>query len=289
VFASRGWVSFAWLALTAAITIGMWSDYRTEGWSGAWAWAPLDRRWLPVWLALSALLHTVTVSRLEREFRTLHRGLCAAAGPLAAWAAFPAGSSTAGLLGATSAALAFALVIVLRVALRRRLQPRVPLRSERLGMHAAHVGMLLVLAPLAALGWRERAQAVLRSGQSATLPTRSGGEYRFTYLAVSHYPAANRIVTRAVLDVRRDGRRVGRLAPEQVQIIDVFGNASFNPVTRSAILRRLGADVHATLIGVAGDEVTIGLAVDPLIVWLWIGAGLLLLGGAALLWSGDGV
>jgi cytochrome c biogenesis factor len=160
-------------------------------------------------------------------------------------------------------------------------------RSHRAATYLGHVGAGLVVVVLAAQSRGTSREVGLSPGQSATVPLWRGGALTFTYLAASRYPADNRIVAGALIEVRNGERRRGRLAPTQNQLVDIFGNDRSAPVGRAAVLSGIGEDAYAALVSVTGaaDVAVLRLAVHPLITWLWVGILLTMAGGVLTLRS----
>ena len=133
-----------------------------------------------------------------------------------------------------------------------------------------HLGVVMIAVAFAASSsYSERGEFRLSPGDEARL-----GGHRFELLGVREqlYPNRNEIRAR----VRIDGGDVYAPALQE------FPNATQAIGTPSV---RTGAreDVYLTLVSVPGDgsdEVVIGVIIRPLIVWLWIGGGLMALGSA---------
>ena len=47
---TRRWALFAWAFLTIGILLGGWWSYEVLGWSGVWAWDPVENASLLPWL-----------------------------------------------------------------------------------------------------------------------------------------------------------------------------------------------------------------------------------------------
>jgi cytochrome c biogenesis factor len=268
--ATGTWPLVAWTALALAITLGLWWAYRRSGWNADWIQDPVRNQALPAWLLMGAALHA-------RDAR-VSLAVSLAAGVLAVWGMFVRGSFAVELGAVAIAAVALiATVVTAPSALTR---PRL----------AAYVGALLVGVGLAAQAFGTRVERHVAPGQSVTLEARVGNDVTVTYLAASRYPVANSIVSRALLEVRRGDRVIGRLGPEQRQMIDIFGNDSFSPVGRASVLHRVSGDIYATLLGVSGanDTAVVRLAINPLVPWIWIGCALVVLAGVTALVTRDG-
>jgi len=83
------------------------------------------------------------------------------------------------------------------------------------------------------------------------------------------------------LGVYRDNKRIATLVPEK--------NFHWNVeqwVTEVAIRTSLKEDLYVILAGFDAEDgsATFQILINPLVVWLWIGGGLLLLGTAVAIW-----
>ena len=58
---TRRWALFAWAFLTIGILLGGWWSYEVLGWSGVWAWDPVENASFLPWLTATAYLHSVLV------------------------------------------------------------------------------------------------------------------------------------------------------------------------------------------------------------------------------------
>jgi len=85
------------------------------------------------------------------------------------------------------------------------------------------------------------------------------------------------------LGVYRDNKRIATLVPEK--------NFHWNVeqwVTEVAIRTSLKEDLYVILTALAQDgSASFQILITPLVVWLWIGGGLLLLGTAVAIWPED--
>ncbi|ERF87952.1 hypothetical protein SEEHRA23_21860 [Salmonella enterica subsp. enterica serovar Heidelberg str. SARA33] len=66
---ARPWTLAAWVFLTLGIVLGSAWAYYELGWGGWWFWDPVENASLLPWLAASALLHSLYVSRQRGGFR----------------------------------------------------------------------------------------------------------------------------------------------------------------------------------------------------------------------------
>ena len=114
--------------------------------------------------------------------------------------------------------------------------------------------------------------------------------YTFTHLGISQYNALNRQVTAALLDVRRDGKEIGRLRTEKRQHVDALGNRTFEPSTEVGIMSGLRVDLYVVLAGLVNgtEQAVFRFTINPLVWWVWFGGFVLVIGGLIVLWPGGG-
>jgi cytochrome c-type biogenesis protein CcmF len=139
------------------------------------------------------------------------------------------------------------------------------------GGMVVHLGVVVIAVALAAAtSFGHRSEVTLRPGQFA-----STDGHRITFEGLTQIRTPARTATEALVLV--DGR--GPLRPAVSQ----YGQNT-EAVGTPAIDSSLEDDVYLTLDALpakAGGSVTIGVTVQPLVVWLW-GGGLLLVLGSAL-------
>ena len=66
---TRRWTLYAWAFLTIGIILGSWWSYEVLGWSGVWAWDPVENASLLPWLTGTAYLHSVLVQERRGMLR----------------------------------------------------------------------------------------------------------------------------------------------------------------------------------------------------------------------------
>ncbi len=142
------------------------------------------------------------------------------------------------------------------------------------GGMVVHIGVVVVAAAFAASSsFSEGREYRLAPGQSASL---SG--HTVTYLDTSTVQEANKTVTRA--RVRIDG------GPVYTPALNQFPFAT-QAIGTPSVKTGLFEDVYLTLVAPpapGSDTAVIGVRVQPLIVWLWIGGGIMALGTALAAW-----
>ncbi|HVM08622.1 MAG TPA: heme lyase CcmF/NrfE family subunit [Acidimicrobiales bacterium] len=131
-----------------------------------------------------------------------------------------------------------------------------------------HLGVIMIAIGFAsATAYGERAEARLAPGESATL-----AGHRITYVGrdIVQYPNRRAIEAK----VRIDG---GQIYRPTLSTYPFVGQAIGTPSVRTGITE----DVYLTLIDAprnAEDAAVIGVARQPMVVWLWIGGGTMALG-----------
>ncbi len=72
---TRRWALFAWGFLTVGIILGGWWSYEVLGWSGVWAWDPVENASFLPWLTGTAYLHSVLVQERRGMLRVWNLSL----------------------------------------------------------------------------------------------------------------------------------------------------------------------------------------------------------------------
>jgi cytochrome c-type biogenesis protein CcmF len=75
LLATRRWTLFAWGFLTIGIILGGWWSYEVLGWSGVWAWDPVENASLLPWLTATAYIHSVLVQERRGMLRVWNLSL----------------------------------------------------------------------------------------------------------------------------------------------------------------------------------------------------------------------
>ena len=68
---TRRWALFSWAFLTIGILLGGWWSYEVLGWSGVWAWDPVENASLLPWLTGTAYIHSVLVQERRGMLRVV--------------------------------------------------------------------------------------------------------------------------------------------------------------------------------------------------------------------------
>jgi cytochrome c-type biogenesis protein CcmF len=75
---TRRWALFSWGFLTLGILLGGWWSYEVLGWSGVWAWDPVENASLLPWLTGTAYIHSVLVQQRRGMLRVWNLSLLVA-------------------------------------------------------------------------------------------------------------------------------------------------------------------------------------------------------------------
>lgn len=65
----RRWSLLSWFFLTVGIVLGMWWAYVELGWSGYWAWDPVENASFLPWLTTTAFLHSIMIQEKRGMLR----------------------------------------------------------------------------------------------------------------------------------------------------------------------------------------------------------------------------
>jgi cytochrome c-type biogenesis protein CcmF len=134
-----------------------------------------------------------------------------------------------------------------------------------------HFGVVLIAVTLAvSSSYGANQELRLRRGESATV---SG--YTLTYLRTREARSAQKTTISADVRIRRGDRDLGVYAPA----VSTFPNSTEGIGTPS-VRTGLTEDVYLTLVSSPNDggRITLGVRVNPMILWLWVGGGVIALG-----------
>lgn len=148
--------------------------------------------------------------------------------------------------------------------------------KPRYGGYIVHLGVIIMAIGIAASAFgKVETEAVLTRGQSVQVKN-----YVLTYEGLSSFPTSSREVVTAGITVRDTaGRKIDSMAPAKT-----FHENHDQPVTEVAIRTTLLEDLYVILMGWENDTATFKVLVNPMVVWLWIGGGIVLLGTAVAFW-----
>ncbi|MFC2006028.1 heme lyase CcmF/NrfE family subunit [Chloroflexota bacterium] len=146
----------------------------------------------------------------------------------------------------------------------------------RYGGYLVHIGILLIAIGIIGSSFYDvEKEAVLASGESLSI-----NNYTLTYENMDHYETQTELTVSATLSVYKEGKLLGNLTPEKY-----FHQNYEQPVTEVAIRSTPLEDLYVILIGWnENGAATFRVLVNPLIIWIWIGGLVLVLGGLIAFW-----
>ena len=146
-------------------------------------------------------------------------------------------------------------------------------RPSLYGGLVVHMGVVVVAVALAAsAGSLSRAEVRLARGESATVEG-----VKVTFLDLDRSVDARKSTITANVRVVDHGRDLGVYAPA-ISSYPNFNGGIGTPSVHTGLVR----DVYLTLVSSGADDgrVTIGVAVNPMVMWLWFGGGVMAVGTA---------
>jgi cytochrome c-type biogenesis protein CcmF len=148
--------------------------------------------------------------------------------------------------------------------------------KRRYGGYIIHFGVILmVLGITGATVYKVEKEGSLSQGQTLTV-----NQYTVGYDGLTSWKESHREVVAATLSVYDGTRKVATLKPEKS-----FHKDQQEPTTEVAILTTFKEDLYAILAGWDGKGTAhFKFLVNPLVIWLWIGGGVITLGAIMCMW-----
>jgi cytochrome c-type biogenesis protein CcmF len=150
---------------------------------------------------------------------------------------------------------------------------------RRYGGYIIHLGVVLMAIGIIGLEvFQTETQGTIPQGESIQL-----GDYTVTYQSLAIFDTADgREVARAVLDVSKNGERVGQLYPRR----DYFFESQ-QPMTIPGVRSTMEDDLYVILVDwmpVSTQGATFKVYHNPLVNWLWLGGLIFILGTLVAAW-----
>ena len=150
---------------------------------------------------------------------------------------------------------------------------------RRYGGFTIHLGVVLMAFGIIGIElFQSETQATLAYGEQLSI-----GSYQLRYDSLVEFPASDgRVITRATLNVSRDGRLVTQLFPRR----DFFTDSQ-QPMTIPAVYSTLADDLYVLLVGwepAGAGGATFKVYVNPLVNWLWAGGLVFIIGTLVATW-----
>ncbi len=151
---------------------------------------------------------------------------------------------------------------------------------RRYGGYLVHLSIVIItMGVIGSSLYQTEYQVALAEGETVTVK-----DYTLKHegLVTESAPDKHRFTT--VMSVYRAGRKIATLMPEKNLY---WKNEQW--LTEVAIRTSLKEDLYVILAGFSVDDgsATFQILINPLVVWLWIGGGLLLVGATVALWPED--
>ncbi len=140
--------------------------------------------------------------------------------------------------------------------------------KRRYGGHIIHFGVVLLFMAISGSAFNMEKKVSLNKGESFKIK-----QYSLRYDALSEYPTSSRQRAVAMLTVFNDNHKVGVLSPEKS-----LYSGQKQPTTEVAIHSNLKEDLYVILASYDKNWATFKVLINPLVVWLWIGGGIMAFG-----------
>ncbi len=143
---------------------------------------------------------------------------------------------------------------------------------SRYGGYLVHLGIILItVAVVSSSVYKQELQIVLKPGETARI-----GAYTLTFKGASKREEQGVTTILAPLEASRAGGQPEMIYPEK-RIYPGFEN---QPTTGVAIKSSLSEDLYVVFNGLGDDGlVSFYIFLNPMVTWLWLGGGVLLVGG----------
>jgi cytochrome c-type biogenesis protein CcmF len=139
------------------------------------------------------------------------------------------------------------------------------------GMSLAHAGLAIaIIGMTGSIAWKQERVQVLHIGEALTL-----GDITYHLDDVRNVAVDNYLAQRATFTVLRDGATLTTLSPERRQYL-----VPAPATTESAIHSAWDKDLYVVIGEPDGKGGwTVRIYHEPLVIWIWLGGGLMALGG----------
>jgi cytochrome c-type biogenesis protein CcmF len=148
---------------------------------------------------------------------------------------------------------------------------------RRTGGYINHIGVIMIAASVTgSSAYKQQKEVVLKPGESVQVE-----EYKLTYVEDKEEKQPHRSSRLAVISVERNDSDLGLLMP-RLNNYYRMGSTIGTPAVKTS----LDEDLYLNLVNINTDGSIIGLQVilEPMILWLWLGGGVMGLGTVISLW-----
>ncbi|MCS7222321.1 MAG: heme lyase CcmF/NrfE family subunit [Anaerolineae bacterium] len=150
--------------------------------------------------------------------------------------------------------------------------------QRRYGGYTVHLGVVLMaIGIIGNTFYQSEGQANLAIGEHMTVK-----DYTLVYRGLGQRVTPNHQQIYARLEIYRNGRYIGTLEPQR----NIYFKTPEQPTSEVGILTGLREDVYAVLAGWEdnGARASFKVYINPLMIWLWIGGLVLVLGTVIAIW-----
>ena len=290
------WTIVAWVFNSLGMTAGIWWVYHEPSRAARWALFPLESGALLPWIASSVFLCVTVFQRSRGRISPWTATLVPAAFLLAIAAgvlSVPTSQVRPGEVARSPFFIALSVLIVGTIvsaggflSSRLRTIETIARPARRYALALAGIALAMLAAPIAGTAFRIERDLVIEASRPAAMTDGSGARWTIGSQGLSSYNVLNRQVTALALDIEREGVPLGLISTETRQYVDVQGAPVFQPSSEPGIRSSIREDIYVVLGEIAADDsATLHVAVNPLMIWLWLGGALLPVGVVALTWT----
>lgn len=156
---------------------------------------------------------------------------------------------------------------------------------RRYGGYIVHAGIVMLFAAFAGLAFKVDYDVTLKRGDSHDITDPYGHRWHFVSQGLSLSKRQNTEVLSLGLETSRDGKLLKVMRPEKRTYFDARGDQVFQPSTEVAYMTNPRLDTYIVLAGVSpGEAAEIRISFNPLVLWVWIGGFVMMIGGLIVMW-----
>lgn len=159
---------------------------------------------------------------------------------------------------------------------------------RRYGGYIVHVAIVCYFVGAVGQAFKVKESHQLVPGESVTVASPFGHDVTFTFLGVSQYEQLNRQVSAATIEVNQPGEPTRTIVAEKRLYLNSLGENKFEPSTEVALISGLQEDLYVYYHGTPDgtERSQFEFMINPLVMWFWIGGGILVIGGVLAMWPG---
>jgi len=138
--------------------------------------------------------------------------------------------------------------------------------------YLVHLGIIFIaVAVISSSVYKIEQQVILKPGEKTTI-----GAYSLTLMGVTERQENGTTVISTPLKISRDGGSSETISPEK----RIYAGFENQPTTGVAIHSTFAEDLYVVFSGLGDNNaVNFHLFINPMVIWLWLGGGLLIFGG----------